>query len=134
MLAIICMLGADYAVDRSKYVLLSAAALAIVVARLRYGRPWRYILLGLRKSWRQVLPALVVLLFIAMVSTMWMLSGVVPTMIAYGLQFLSPTYFLVATALICAATSVFTGSSWTTIATIGVALQGIGTVFGYAPG
>ncbi len=134
MLFIICVLGAEYAVDWSKYALLSAAALAAGLVRWRYRRPWRYLLLGLRKSWRQVQPALVVLLFIAMVSTIWMLSGVVPALIDYGLQLLNPRFFLATAALICAVTSLFTGSSWTTIATLGVALQGIGTVFGYHQG
>lgn len=63
-----------------------------------------------------------------------MAAGVVPTMIKYGLGLLDPTLFLVTTCAICAVISVMTGSSWTTIATIGVAFMGIGTVMGFHPG
>lgn len=73
------------------------------------------------------------LVFIAMVATTWMLSGVVPTLIDYGLKLLNPTFFLVITCAVCAVISVLTGSSWSTIATIGVAFMGIGTVMGFNP-
>ena len=69
---------------------------------------------------------------IAIVATTWMLSGVVPTLIAYGLHFLSPELFLFITCLVCSVISVMTGSSWTTIATIGVAFIGIGRILGYS--
>ena len=71
---------------------------------------------------------------IAVVATTWMVSGVVPTLICYGLAWLNPTFFLVSTCLICAVVSVLTGSSWSTIATIGIAFMGIGTVMGYNAG
>lgn len=74
------------------------------------------------------------LLCIAMVSTTWMLSGVVPTLIHIGLQLLNPDTFLLITCLVCAIISVLTGSSWSTIATIGLAFMGIGTVMGFHPG
>ena len=74
------------------------------------------------------------LLFIAMVSATWMLSGVVPLLIDYGLRMLSPTFFLVVSCIVCGVISVLTGSSWSTIATIGVAFMGIGTVMGFHPG
>ncbi len=74
------------------------------------------------------------LVFIAMVSTTWMLSGVVPTLIDYGLRILNPTFFLVTACAVCAVISVLTGSSWSTIATVGVAFMGIGTVMGFHPG
>ena len=63
-----------------------------------------------------------------------MVGGVVPTMICYGLRVLHPSFFLVATSLICAGVSLMTGSSWTTIATIGVALMGIGRAMGFPEG
>ncbi|MDE6332423.1 MAG: sodium:proton antiporter, partial [Muribaculaceae bacterium] len=83
---------------------------------------------------RQTLPAVPLLVFIATVSATWMLSGVVPILIEYGLNILSPTFFLFIACTVCAFISVLTGSSWTTIATIGVAFMGIGTVMGYNPG
>ena len=63
-----------------------------------------------------------------------MISGVVPTMIYYGLQILHPSFFLVASCAICAVVSLMTGSSWTTIAPIGVALMGIGQAMGFSEG
>ena len=60
----------------------------------------------------------------------WLLSGIVPAMIYYGLQILSPEIFLFATAIITAIVSLTTGSSWSTIATIGIALLGIGQALG----
>ena len=74
------------------------------------------------------------LICIAMISTAWMASGVVPTLVDYGLQALSPQFFLATTCAVAAVVSVVTGSSWTTIATIGIAFMGIGTTMGYSPG
>src|SRR5690606_13512636 len=64
----------------------------------------------------------------------WLFSGVIPAMIYYGLQILSPSYFLAAYMIICAVISVATGSSWTTSATVGIALVGIGGALGISPG
>ena len=86
---------------------------------------------GLYRSARQILPAVPMLVFIAMVSATWMLSGVVPGMIYYGVKMLNPVMFLFLACSISAVVSVMTGTSWTTIATIGVAFMGIGTVMGY---
>lgn len=80
------------------------------------------------------MPAIPVLLSIATVSASWMMSGVVPTLIVYGLEILNPMLFLFLTCSICAIVSVLSGTSWTTIATIGVAFIGIGSVMGYEPG
>ena len=63
-----------------------------------------------------------------------MVSGVVPTLIYYGIQIIHPSFFLVSTCVICSIVSVMTGSSWTTIATIGIALMGIGEAQGFDPG
>ena len=64
----------------------------------------------------------------------WLVSGIIPTMIYYGLQLLNPTFFLVATVIICAIISIATGSSWTTSATVGIALIGIGETLGISLG
>lgn len=63
-----------------------------------------------------------------------MISGVVPTLIYYGMQIIHPSFFLASTCIICAVVSVMTGSSWTTIATIGIALLGIGQAQGFSDG
>jgi NhaC family Na+:H+ antiporter len=105
-------------------------AIAIAVYRCPLTRLW----MGLRKSASQILPAIPILVFIATVSATWMMSGVVPALIDYGLQLLSPQLFLFLACAICSAISVISGSSWTTIATIGVALMGIGQVLGFSDG
>ncbi len=81
-----------------------------------------------------VTTALLILLLIGALSGSWMVSGVVPSLIYYGMQMLSPTFFLASSCLICAIVSVMTGSSWTTIATIGIALMGIGEALGFPTG
>ncbi len=80
------------------------------------------------------MPSILILLLIGALSGTWMLGGVVPTLIIYGLDLLHPSIFLFATVLISAIISISTGSSWSTIATIGVALLGIGTALGFSPG
>ncbi len=64
----------------------------------------------------------------------WLISGIIPTMIYYGLQILNPTIFLAASVIICAIISIATGSSWTTSATVGIALIGIGETLGISLG
>ena len=79
------------------------------------------------------MPSILILLMIGALSGSWMISGIVPTLIYFGMDLLNPKFFLVATLLIASVVSLATGSSWTTIATIGVALLGIGSVLGYSP-
>ena len=79
-------------------------------------------------------PSIIILLLIGAIGGTWMVSGIVPTMIYYGLQILSPQWFLVSTCIICALISLLIGSSWTTIATVGVALLGIGKALGFSDG
>lgn len=76
--------------------------------------------------------AIIILLLIGALGGAWMVSGVVPTIIYYGMEIMSPKWFLVSACLICSLVSVLTGSSWTTIATVGVALMGIGKALGFS--
>lgn len=78
--------------------------------------------------------AILILLMVGALSGTWMLSGIIPTMIYYGLQILSPTIFLGASLVICSIISLATGSSWSTSATVGIALIGIGNTMGINPG
>lgn len=134
LIGIMCFIGSDAISDYSHITLLVSAilavALTVVCRRCNYER----LKSGFAKSAAQILPAVPLLLLIALVSTTWMLSGVVPTLINYGLELLNPAFFLVTTCAICSFVSVLTGSSWTTIATIGVAFMGIGSVMGYSAG
>lgn len=129
---IIIMRGADAVADYGPWILLLSAVVSVALALVGHTATRRGMVNGLRRSAGQILPAVPVLVCIALVSTTWMLSGVVPTLIVYGLNILSPTLFLFLACSISALVSVMTGSSWTTIATIGVAFMGIGQVLGYS--
>ena len=85
---------------------------------------------GVAKNLKATSSAIVILLFIGSLAGTWLLSGVVPAMVYYGLQILNPTIFLFAAAIISAIISIATGSSWSTVATIGVAMLGIGKALG----
>lgn len=78
--------------------------------------------------------AILILLMVGSLAGTWLISGIIPTMIYYGLQILNPTIFLAATVIICAVISVATGSSWTTSATVGIALIGIADALGISVG
>ena len=131
---IILVAGADAISEFSTVSLLSATVLCILLAAAVGCLNSRGLLTGFLRSARQILPAVPMLVCIAMVGTTWMLSGVVPVLIEYGLQILNPTFFLVITCIVCGVISVLTGSSWSTIATIGVAFMGIGTLMGFNAG
>ena len=75
--------------------------------------------------------AILILLLVGSLAGTWLISGVIPSMIYYGLQILNPTIFLPATLIICSVISIATGSSWTTSATVGIALIGIGGALGF---
>ena len=86
------------------------------------------------KSIKSALGAILILLMIGALSGTWMMSGIVPSTIYYGLEILTPSVFLVAACIVSAIISVATGSSWSTVATVGVALVGIGTALGLGEG
>ena len=134
IVGVIIVKDADAAQAIGPYILLGAALLTVAIAIAVYRCPLTRLWMGLRKSASQILPAIPILVFIATVSATWMMSGVVPALIDYGLQLLSPQLFLFLACAICSAISVISGSSWTTIATIGVALMGIGQVLGFSDG
>ena len=112
--------------------LLIAAAVAASFA-LFNKISWKMLMNGIIKAITTSFPAIMILLMVGALSGAWMLSGIIPTMIYWGLEILRPAYFLPACVIICAAVSLATGSSWSTVATIGVALIGIGSVMGINP-
>ena len=83
---------------------------------------------------KSVTGAILILLFVGAMAGTWLISGVIPAMIYYGLQILHPSIFLPACVIICALISLATGSSWTTSATVGIALIGIGKALGIPVG
>jgi NhaC family Na+:H+ antiporter len=113
--------------------LLLSGGLAAVLS-IANGRKWDSLFDGVVGSISSALPALIILLMIGALAGTWLLSGVVPAMIYYGLDILSPKIFLFATVVVCSIVSMATGSSWTTVATVGVALMGIGRVLGFSDG
>ena len=123
--------GTDYVQDWSWGVLLLCAAVALIVSLAFYRRPREEYRRGLKLCSGQILPAVPILALIATVTVSWMASGVVPTLIVYGLELINPRVFPLLTCLVCACVSVLSGSSWTTIATIGLAFIGIGEAMGY---
>ena len=126
--------NAEVAQRFSYLILLGAAGFSLILSKIFAPQPYNHLIKGVKQSATQILPAVPILVFIAIVSATWMLSGVVPTLIAYGIDIINPTMFLMIACGVCAVISVLSGSSWTTIATIGVAFQGIGHVMGYSEG
>ena len=113
--------------------LLFSAALASIIG-IYYGSKWSDIIEGISNNIKSIVPAIIMLLLIGSLTGTWLISGIIPAMIYYGLQILNPDIFLFATAIITAIISLSTGSSWSTIATVGIALLGIGTAIGFPIG
>lgn len=126
--------GSDALTGASQVSLLVATALCVFIGMWRYGIPWKDFEKAITNNIAGVSSALIILLIIGALSAVWMVSGVVPTLIYYGVQIIHPRFFLLCTCAICAVVSVMTGSSWTTIATIGIALMGIGKAQGFEEG
>ena len=114
----------------SQIALLVASAVCVMIGMIFFKIPWQSFEDGIKENIGNVGSAIVMLLLIGAIGGTWMLSGVVPTMIYYGMQIVNPKIFLVICCIVSAVVSIVTGSSWTTIATIGVALIGIGKGYG----
>ncbi len=126
--------GSDAIFGASQVSLLFSAGIAIWLAMWLFKVPWKDFEEAIRNNIGEVTSAIVILFLIGAISGTWTISGIVPTFIYYGVKIISPKIFLFAACLICALVSVMTGSSWTTIATIGVALLGIGKAEGFSDG
>ena len=125
--------GDDSLGGANQLALLLSAAFATIMG-LKSGTSWKSILKGVSNSIASTTPAIIILLLIGSLAGTWLISGIVPTMIYYGLQILNPKIFLVAAAIICAIVSLASGSSWSTIATVGIALLGIGNALDISNG
>jgi NhaC family Na+:H+ antiporter len=121
----VMVLGADAISGANQIALLLAAGVAGVIS-FRLGFTWEEIEKSIVKSISSAMAAMLILLAIGSLSGTWLLSGIVPAMIYYGLKILNPTIFLFAACVICCIVSLATGSSWSTVATVGIALLGIG--------
>lgn len=126
----ITLFGSDSLNGGSQIALLMGMAVCVSLSMTVYRVSWRTFEKQVKKTLGEVSITLLILLCVGMLAGTWMISGVVPTLIYYGVQIMSPQFFLVSACLICALVSVLSGSSWTTIATIGVALLGISHALG----
>lgn len=134
LFATIRTFGSDALSGGSQVSLLTTTAICILIGMVFYKIPWKDYELAITNNIAGVATAIIILLIIGALSGIWMISGVVPTLIYYGMQIIHPSFFLASTCIICALISVMTGSSWTTIATIGIALMGIGKAQGFEDG
>lgn len=134
LFTVIRVFGSDSLAGGSQVSLLAASAVCVAIAMLGCGVGWQRIEDAVSKNIHSVGPAIIMLLLIGAIAGSWMVSGVVPSLICYGLEVMQPKLFPVSCCIISAAVSVMTGSSWTTIATIGVALIGIGQAQGFDEG
>lgn len=109
--------------------LIFSSSVATLVAII-YKFKWEEIQKGIISAIAAAMGAILILMVIGLMIGTWIISGIVPSMIYYGLKLLSPGIFLAATLIICSIVSLGTGSSWSTAGTIGVALIGVGTGLG----
>ena len=134
LVVVIHFFGSDSLEGGSQVALLLSAGLAITIGIFGYGQSWKSFEKSIDDCFSSVATSILILLLIGAVAGSWMISGIVPTLVCYGLQIISPRIFLFASCAIAAAVALMTGSSWTTIATVGVALMAIGTALGFSPG
>ncbi|HAC23810.1 MAG TPA: sodium:proton antiporter, partial [Cytophagales bacterium] len=121
----VIVLGSGAIEGANQIALLLGAAVAGVIS-FQLGHTWHEIEVSIVRSISSAMAAMLILLTIGSLSGTWLLSGIVPAMIYYGLKILNPTIFLLAACVVCAIVSLATGSSWSTVATVGIALLGIG--------
>lgn len=131
---VIRLYGSDALAGGSQIALLTSTGICGLIAVFCYKMKWSELEKATFNSFNTIAQSIIILLLIGCLSGIWTVSGVVPTLIYYGLQIIHPHLFLVSTCLICCVVSVMTGSSWTTIATVGVALLGIGMAQGFSEG
>ena len=125
--------GDDSLSGSNQIVLIVSGAFAALIAS-RSGLGWKELRKGIVKTITAALPSILILLIIGSLAGAWLISGIVPAMIYYGLKIIHPAIFLFAACIVSAIISLATGSSWSTVATLGVAMMGIGATLGYHVG
>lgn len=121
---IFCLSVAITRFDASPHIPIIVAAGVAAIVALFLGNSWKQLQDSITTAISMAMPAILILMAIGILIGIWTASGIVPLMIDYGLRLLSPGYFLVAACLICSVISFATGSSWSTVGTVGVALVG----------
>lgn len=112
------------------HVLLILGTFIAAIASLKLGYEWKDLEAAMCNSVCRAMSAMFIFILIGMVVGAWIQAGTVPALIYYGLGIISPKIFLPAVLIICSIASVATGSSWTTVGTVGLALMGIGQGLG----
>ena len=125
--------GDDALSGSNQFMLLIGGAVAAIVG-FRNKVSYKLMIEEVAENIKSTASAILILLMVGALAGTWLISGVIPSMIYYGLQILNPTIFLAACLIICAIISIATGSSWTTSATVGIALIGIGDALGISLG
>jgi NhaC family Na+:H+ antiporter len=140
VLALIIMLaynvsvfGDDALSGSNQFILLLGGAVAAFVG-FKNKISYKVMIEEVAENIKSTVGAILILLMVGALAGTWLISGIIPAMIYYGLQILNPTIFLAACLIICAIISIATGSSWTTSATVGIALIGIGEALGISLG
>lgn len=121
--------GGDALNGSNQFILLIGAAVAVVVGIFNK-ISFEDMMDEVAQNIKSVAGPILILFMVGALAGTWLLSGIIPTMIYYGLELLNPTIFLPACVVICSVISVATGSSWTTSATVGIALIGIASALG----
>ena len=125
--------GDDALSGSNQFILLLGGAVAAIVG-FRNKVTYKRMMDEVAENIKSTAGAILILLMVGALAGTWLISGIIPSMIYYGLQVLNPTIFLAACLIICAVISIATGSSWTTAATVGIALIGIGEALGISLG
>ena len=126
--------GGEWLGEYSNHLILLISGILAFVLGLANGVKVRKILAEIKENLLSVLIPVIILIMVGALAGTWLVSGIIPAMVYYGLQVLSPEIFLPASVIIAAIISIATGSSWTTSATVGIALVGIGSALGISPG
>ncbi|MDD2594720.1 MAG: Na+/H+ antiporter NhaC family protein [Bacteroidales bacterium] len=126
--------GEDVTSGPSQIALILAAITTCIIGVYKLKIPWEVFEESIGENMKKTSSAIYILLMIGALTSTWMLSGVVPTMIYYGLKLINPSVFVVVSFLLCAIVSVLAGSSWTTVGTIGVAMLSAGQIIGIPVG
>jgi len=124
----------DNALSGSSQIIIMFVAGISAAIGLARGVAWEHIQKRIVATISNAMPSILILLLVGSLASIWLLSGTVPTLVYYGLKLLNPTIFLVGCCIACALTSVMSGSSWSTAATIGVAMVAVGRALGVPDG
>lgn len=130
IIAMVVLLFTLLVLDAPSTVALLTTAMVTISLSMVFGMKWDNLMSEVIIIAKRIYPAILILIFVGMLIGSWTASGTIPALVYYGLKLLSPSIFLPATVIICAVTSIMTGTSWGTLSTAGVALMGISVGLG----